>query len=210
MYNPHQVPLPHMPHYHPHPYPVPSPHPAFCMHPNHQLMPLQPFGEVNAYDPFSSLYSIQQHHNQMFQEMERTMDMMMSHMFGGRGGFLSTHHGFGPSNNSFDIERSRPRVMDIASVLRGFDHMELDENPVRGNFHSQVFISSSHVGSDGRVHSENYFNNRVQGMTPEGNLVGQSDEMYKNTGTGEKRMAQERRLNNQASKIVKSRNANGK
>lgn len=73
-----------------------------------------------------------------------------------------------------------------------------------GSF-SQVFVARQKRGADGKLHTEKYFNTNVNGVTLDGDRIGQKEEMYQNTEQNLKRIAQQRTLNDQGLKVVKSR-----
>ena len=138
------------------------------------------------------------------------------------GGMLARFFG-GPSQPPADgLARTGPREEGLfrASPFRGFeealrgfedlDPAELGAAAPRGNFISQTFVSAQKIGPDGRVHREDYFKNNINGLSESGKRIGQSEEMYKNTGTGVKKMAQQRVLDDRGYKVVKSKVGEGR
>ena len=98
------------------------------------------------------------------------------------------------------------------AALRGFEDLdpaELGGPAPQGSYFSQTFVSAQRLGPDGRVQREDYFKNDINGVAESGERIGQSEEMYRNTGTGVKKLAQQRVLGEQGYKRVKSRVGEG-
>lgn len=74
---------------------------------------------------------------------------------------------------------------------------------------SQTFVYSQTIGQDGKPKVEKYFNSNVEGVDKQGRRVGQMEEMYNNTGTGVKKIAEQRTLGDKARKIVRSKQGQG-
>lgn len=99
-------------------------------------------------------------------------------------------------------------------LLENFNNVRLDGPSFKGNpgkgFACQSYVYSKTIGSDGKPHEQHYYQNNMSGITKEGKRIGQSEEMYKNTGTGVKKMAHQKILGDQARRIVKTKNSDGK
>lgn len=120
----------------------------------------------------------------------------------------------------FDNRRGRRDPFgDFGSLLSGFDDIRMPgqgeltrfggagKGP--GHCVSQTYVYSSKMGADGKPKVEKYYNSSVQGVDKEGKRVGHTEEMYKNSETGIKKIAEQRTLGDQARKIVKSKIKDG-
>lgn len=107
------------------------------------------------------------------------------------------------------------RFTSFDQILRDFDAVTFPDfgsdmvandpqNLGTGSF-SQVFVARQKQGADGKLHTEKYFNTNLNGVTLDGDRIGQKEEMYHNTEQNLKRIAQQRTLNDQGLKVVKSR-----
>lgn len=107
---------------------------------------------------------------------------------------------------------------DFGSLMSGFDDIRMpgDGQVSRlgaggpGHCVSQTYVYSSKMGADGKLKVEKYYNSSVQGVDREGKRVGQSEEMYNNTETGIKKIAQQRTLGDKARKVVKTKVKDGR
>lgn len=107
------------------------------------------------------------------------------------------------------------RFSSFDDILRGFDQVNFPEfgsnqlanmqDEMGSGFMSQVYVARQKRGADGKLHTEKYFNTSMNGTTTDGNKIGQQEELYHNTEQNLKRMAQQRTLNDQGFKVVKSR-----
>lgn len=154
----------------------------------------------------------------LFGGMMERMDRMM----GGFGGFGSVFDDFGfgfPSKKSRRGANPRDSPRDpFANILSRFHEFGTDFNKMQsstgsgkpsGNFVSQTFVYSQKVGLDGKPHVEKYFKSDVGGRNSEGKMVKHGEEMYKNTATGVKKMAQERIFDGKGHKAVKTKMGSG-
>lgn len=139
-----------------------------------------------------------------------------------------------PETRENRVERPRRRsLMDMSlpaifedfspfmegSPFRGIENKmeEFDEGffnhdlfgPSRGQHLSQVMMSSSQTGPDGKVHQENFFRKNKEVMNEEGQRVGESEEAYQNTENGLKKHSHGRYLGDKAAKVVKTQTADG-
>ncbi len=167
----------------------------------------RPFG------PNFGLAMFEDMHGSIFDDIERKMDQMMSMALGGAFGPFG-NSGFGSGTIMTRMGTGRSRELNpfqgFEAILAGFDGFDEEMLSMGGESgFSQTFVSSTRMGADGRMHTENYFNNNIRGMTEDGQRVGQMEEMYGNTETGEKKIAQQRTLNDRGAKIVKTKMGNG-
>lgn len=140
-------------------------------------------------------------------------DDMFSNFFGGSSLFGRNRDGgrFG------DLMMRDP----FSDILSGFDDIRMPGTGSSGNSLmnfgggngqcvSQTFVYSQTMGKDGKPKVEKYFNSNIQGTDKNGRRVGQMEEMYKNTETGIKKMAEQRILGDKGRKIVKTKHGEGK
>ena len=80
-------------------------------------------------------------------------------------------------------------------------HKNAHQKGKEGSYVCQTYVSSSKMGSDGKMHREDYFENNV-GQHKSGNTISQKHQAYKNN-QGVNRIAEERMLNDQGRKIVR-------
>ena len=72
-----------------------------------------------------------------------------------------------------------------------------------GSFVSQTFVSSSKMGSDGKMKHETFVENTA-GHNDKGHTISQTHQAYKNSD-GIKRIAEERMLNDRGHKLMKEK-----
>lgn len=120
----------------------------------------------------------------------------------------------GMTRTRFDSPISRPDHfglnMGFPDPFFGFDQgfgqfhqlAEGNQSPGSRRQHHTI-MTTQRMGPDGRMVSENYINNEIYGITSEGKHISQKEEMYKNSGTGEKKISQERELDGVRHKVSK-------
>lgn len=162
------------------------------------------------------------HGDDFFGSAHTHMMARMQDLMGGFGGMSlfddldDFGFGFGkPRNkNNGSVQRSDP----FANILSRFDDFGTDFGKVgsngaasrpAGNFVSQTYVYSQKMGPDGKPQVEKYFKSDVGGRNAEGKLIKQAEEMYKNTGTGVKKIAHERVLDGKGHKAVKTKLGSG-
>lgn len=98
---------------------------------------------------------------------------------------------------------------DVMSMFDSLDDQVIEKGRYGGQGVSQMYVSSSRMGPDGKLYTENYFNNNIQGITEDGHKIGQIEEMYGNSQTGLKKIAQTKTLDDHAAKIVQTKRGQG-
>merc|ERR1711972_1203957 len=92
-------------------------------------------------------------------------------------------------------------MMDIGKrmdqMMKGFGDMDLGPSGGDGNMVCKSYSYSSAMGPDGKRHVEKKFTNQAQAKGKNGQIISEKQEMYKNSSTGEKRIAKERNLGDQ-------------
>lgn len=190
-------------------------------HPNVSLQggyQVEPLGRVGGMGQGGDMFSV-------MQDMNRQMEQIMGGMFGERGRGQVAHR------QTSDGQQRSMMSLGMPSMFGGFDSLlnapfgglanrldEFDdgflnsgfEDPSGGQCFSQVMVSSSKMGADGKMHQENYMRKNVNGRTVEGHKIGQTEEAYKNTENGLKKLSQGRYINDRATKVVKSQTGNGR
>ncbi|EER15998.1 Myeloid leukemia factor, putative [Perkinsus marinus ATCC 50983] len=120
--------------------------------------------------------------DRMFREQEQAMDSMM---------------------------RGMERDMSLATRTGGgnelFGGMLSAGQPQQGQYSSQVYVSSTCRGPDGKEVTEQYQSSTVGDAE---RRLREQQEMYTNSGTGLDKMALERTMGEQGRRVVRSRNRN--
>jgi Myelodysplasia-myeloid leukemia factor 1-interacting protein len=158
----------------------------------------------------------------MFGSVQNQMMSRMQQMMGGFGGFGSVFDdlddfgfGFGGARRPRDRPAQRDPFSNILSRFddfgTDFDMMNSNSSASRpsGNFVSQTLVYSQKVGPDGKPQVEKYFKSDIGGRNSDGKMIKHGEEMYKNTATGVKKIAQERVLDGKGHKAVKTKLGNG-
>ena len=143
----------------------------------------------------------------MMQRMMADMDRQMNQMMAMNGTATQSqtmgHPSFGHA------------TMNHAAVFddfdRGFGMIGMPEGGSPGSHrHRHVTMTKQMMGPDGRMVSENYYNNEIYGRTADGKKISQKEELYKNDGTGEKKISQEKAIDGVRHKVSKIQKAGGK
>mmetsp|Transcript_8014 Transcript_8014/g.7961 ORF Transcript_8014/g.7961 Transcript_8014/m.7961 type:complete len:186 (+) Transcript_8014:152-709(+) len=79
------------------------------------------------------------------------------------------------------------------------------QHPQQGQYSSQVYVSSSRRGPDGKTVTEQYQSSTVGDADRK---LREQQELYANSGTGIDKMALERTMGEQGRRVVRSRNRN--
>lgn len=74
-----------------------------------------------------------------------------------------------------------------------------------GQYACQSFVMSSHMGPDGKMHTEKYSSSDIGNHEKK---IRESQQMYSNSSTGKDKMGLERQLGDRARKMVKERDRN--
>jgi hypothetical protein len=85
-------------------------------------------------------------------------------------------------------------------------HQKLHNKKTEGGFVCQTFVSSSKMGPDGKMITEQYYDNSL-GQHRNGQTISEKQQAYKNSA-GVNRLAEERMLNDHGRKIVKEKKGN--
>mmetsp|Transcript_107847 Transcript_107847/g.168477 ORF Transcript_107847/g.168477 Transcript_107847/m.168477 type:complete len:269 (-) Transcript_107847:76-882(-) len=137
-------------------------------------------------------------------------------LFGGRDPFaefgsLDPFRGGGVGGGGFG---------GIGSMMQRFDDMTRDmmsggglggPGAMRGmgggngQYACQSFVMSSHMGPDGKMHTEKFSSSDIGNHEKK---IRESQQMYSNSSTGKDKMALERQLGDRARKMVKERDRN--
>ena len=141
------------------------------------------------------------HHMDIFDSMRKNMGQMMGGMnmnFGGRS-LMGNDPDFGDLGKRME------------SMMQNFGQMDIDmPSSNSGNMVCNSYVMSSSIGEDGKRHVEKKYTNSAQTRGKNGELINEKNEMYKNSRTGEQRIAKERNLGDQGRKMVRKRTTNGK
>lgn len=151
-------------------------------------------------DPFFA--DLDHFHQSFFERTDRMLGGMMDRFFGEGSAPLSLSRW--PEHHLTDMKPFK----SFDDVLNGFNQIDQNEfnQPLpKGNCISQTYVSSTKMGPDGKPHKEEYFKNSVNGLSECGHRIGQVEEKYHNTGNGLKKTAQQKLLNDQAYKMVRSK-----
>lgn len=70
---------------------------------------------------------------------------------------------------------------------------------------TKSYSYKSHVDQNGKKHVEKNFSNKAQARGTDGNVITEKQNMYKNTKTGEKKIAKSRTLNDHGREMVRER-----
>lgn len=85
-------------------------------------------------------------------------------------------------------------------------HQKLHSKNTDGGFVCQTFVQSSKMGPDGKIVTEQYYDQNM-GEHRRGQTISEKQQAYKNSA-GVNRLAEERMLNDQGRKIVKEKKGN--
>lgn len=86
----------------------------------------------------------------------------------------------------------------------------LNRLPGGGFVQAQTYCFSQSLGPDGKPVTKKYFAHKTKGMGDNGEDFGEMQEMYHNSQNERKVIAQERTINGDGTRIVKSKIGNGK
>lgn len=141
--------------------------------------------------------------NRMMADMDQRMNEMMS--MSGMNMWPETmpghRHGLGHGFAHHD---------PFEGFGRGFGAMAIPEGDSPGNHrHRHVTMTTQRMGPDGKMVSENYYNNEIYGQTADGKKISQKEELYKNDATGEKKITQEKALDGVRHKVSKVQKSGG-
>ena len=115
-----------------------------------------------------------------------------------------------------------PRFMDMDSMfgkmLSEGERMQgsnqgggqLSRLPGGGFVQAQTYCFSQSMGEDGKPVTKKYFAHKTKGMGQDGDEFGEMQEMYHNTANQRKVIAEERTVNGDGTRIVKSKVGEGK
>ena len=150
---------------------------------------------------------IENFHRNFFERQDQMFGGIMSRFSGnGQDSYFQTS-----ANQMFEgITQPFTGFDDILGRFDRIEPSDFEGELPKGNSVSQTFVSSQKMGPDGKMHKEDYFKTNVSGVTSNGQRIGQVEEMYNNSGNGVNKMAQQKILNNQAYKAVKSKMGDGK
>jgi hypothetical protein len=82
----------------------------------------------------------------------------------------------------------------------------MGNNKGQGSFIQQSYVSSVKYNQNGQPEKETYTAQTVRQTDKDGKRIQESQQAYKNTGTGIEKASHERLLNDRGHKIVKQRN----
>jgi hypothetical protein len=86
-------------------------------------------------------------------------------------------------------------------------HKKAHNGKSNGAFYCETFVQSSKMGKDGKPVTEKYYD-RNFGEHKGGNTISEKHQAYQNS-QGQKRLAEERMVNDKGRKIIKNKHANG-
>lgn len=115
------------------------------------------------------------------------------------------NHPLAHQHETHEIAHTDPFGKDLMKPMDEFSHKHKDmhHRGVEGTYISHTTFSSTVVGPDGKAHKEMYMEDSA-GLHKGGQTISQTQQMYKNT-EGVNKIAEERMLNEQGRKIVKSK-----
>jgi hypothetical protein len=79
-----------------------------------------------------------------------------------------------------------------------------------GNMVMQTYCMSQSIGQDGKKHTQKYFGSNVNARGKDGTRFGEMQEMYHDSERQKKMIAQERTIDGQGRRIVKTKTGKGK
>ncbi len=82
--------------------------------------------------------------------------------------------------------------------------------PGGGVMHAQSYCFSQSMGGDGKPQTQKYFVSKSRGLGQDNEQIGEIQEMYHNSATQKKVMAQERTLDGKGVRMVKSKHGDCK
>lgn len=176
------------------------------------MLPMHPFGGPSFQPPQSQQRgqivpmgqrppSFADFHMSIFSQMELMMNEMMRGFENDMLSMMPMRNFSRGSGTIVGGPETRLGLRGIPDLLQGFDRFDFPEGQSFGGGYSQVFISSSRMGEDGRMKTESYSSTNMQGTDTDGERIGLSEEMYKNN-LGEKRAATQRVIGQHGHKAV--------
>ena len=129
---------------------------------------------------------------------------------------LEDDHHFGNFGGVFGRDFMNMDSM-LGKMLQGMDENSGNEGngqirrlPGGGVVQAQTYCFSSSMGQDGKPVTKKYFAHQSKGLGQQGEEIGEMQEMYHNSENQRKVIAEERTIDGQGRRVVKSKIGDGK